>query len=357
MNRQRFIVLLVTALLVITGALYLSARRNVSREAHGALLLPTLATQMNTVTALSVRKGGATPTVTVRQSAGKWTVLERGDYPADVAKLRKLLIALRDAKIVEEKTSDPANFPIIGVEDPTQPGATGAEIAVTAQDGKHAVIVGKPIGEGNFARRSGENTSYVVEPAITFETEPRYWIESRLIDVPAASIQSIEVKPASGAAYVIRRLKPNEDGFSLDGTPAGRKALDAHALAPSSTLLSGLTAEDVAAAKDIDFSQATQAILTLSDGNVIALTATPAGEKRWIEVKTSKDAALTSKAQDRAFEVASYRYDALFRPLEQLLVPKESPPGKNAAAGHRPAADKPAAGKPAPGHSSPAPVP
>ena len=86
--------------------------------------------------------------------------------------------------------------------------------------------------------------------------EPRYWIETRLIDVPAASIQSIEVKPATGAGYVIRRLKPNEDGFGLEGTPAGRKALDAHALAPSATLLSGLTAEDVAAAKDIDFSQA-----------------------------------------------------------------------------------------------------
>ncbi len=146
------------------------------------------------------------------------------------------------------------------------------EITVTAQDGEHAVIVGKPIGEGNFARRSGENTSYIVEPAITFETEPRYWIETRLIDVPAASIQSIDVKPASGAGYVIRRLKPNEDGFGLEGTPAGRKALDAHALAPSSSLLSGLTAEDVAAAKDIDFSQATQAVLTLSDGNVITLT-------------------------------------------------------------------------------------
>lgn len=352
MNRQRFIVLLVAALLVITGGLYLSARRNVSSDAHGALLLPTLTAQMNTVTALSVRKGGTAPTVTVHQSAGKWTVLERGDYPADVAKLRKLLLALGEARIVEEKTSNPANFPVIGVEDPARPGATGAEITVAAQDGKHAVIVGKPIGEGNFARRSGENTSYVVEPAITFETEPRYWIETRLIDVPAASIQSIEVKPASGAGYVIRRLKPNEDGFGLDGMPAGRKVLDAHALAPSSTLLSGLTAEDVAAAKDIDFSQATQAILTLSDGNVITLSGTPAGDKRWIEVTASKDAALTAKSQDRAFEVASYRYDALFRPLEQLLVPKESPPGKNTAAGH-----KPAGGKPAAGLSSPAPSP
>ncbi len=221
MNRRRFIVLLVAALLVITGGLYLSARRNMSPDAQGALLLPTFTAQMNTVSALSVRKGGTAPSVTVHQSTGKWTVLERGDYPADVAKLRKLLLALGEARIVEQKTSNPANFPVIGVEDPAQPGATGAEITVTAQDGKHAVIVGKPIGEGNFARRSGENTSYVVEPAITFETEPRYWIETRLIDVPAASIQSIEVKPASGAGYVIRRLKPNEDGFGLEGTPAG----------------------------------------------------------------------------------------------------------------------------------------
>jgi len=357
MNRGRFIALLAAALLVITGGLYLSARRNVSPDAHGALLLPTLAAQMNTVTALSVRKGGTAPTVTVHQSAGKWTVLERADYPADVAKLRKLLLALGEAKIVEQKTSNPANFPVIGVEDPAQSGATGAEITVTALDGKHAVIIGKPIGEGNFARRSGENTSYAVEPAITFETEPRYWIETRLIDVPAASIQSIEVKPASGAGYLIRRLKPNEDGFGLEGTPAGRKALDAHALAPSSTLLSGLTAEDVAAAKDIDFSQATQAILTLSDGSVITLSGTPAGDKRWIQVKASKDAALTAKSQDRAFEVASYRFDALFRPLEQLLVPKEPPPGKNTAAGHKPAAGQPPPGKPARGLSSPAPSP
>ncbi len=77
------------------------------------------------------------------------------------------------------------------------PAPAGAEITVAAQDGRHAVIIGKPIGDGNFARRGGENRSYIVEPAITFETEPRYWIESRLIDVPTASIQSIEVKPAS----------------------------------------------------------------------------------------------------------------------------------------------------------------
>ena len=204
-----------------------------SRRARHAIAARRSPASSNSVTALSVRKGGAAPVVTMHKVADQWTVAERADYPADVAKLRKLLLALGDAKIVEEKTSNPANFSIIGVEDPTQPGAMGAQVTVPLAMASTAVIVGKPSGPGYFARRAGENQSYLVEPPISLETEPRYWIDSRLIDVPTKSIQSVEIKPATGAGYVIHRLKPGEDGFGLDGTPAGRKAVDAHALAPS----------------------------------------------------------------------------------------------------------------------------
>jgi hypothetical protein len=319
MSRERFITLLVAALIAISGALYLSTQRNLPRDPHGTAFLPSLAAQLNTVTALSVRRAGAA--ATVHEHDGRWTVAERGDYPADVSKVRKLLLALSDAKIGEEKTSNPANFSIIGVEDPSLPGASGAEVSFTAHDGQHSVIVGKPTGEGNFARRGGENTSYSVEPGITFETEPRFWIDSRLLDIPSAGIQSIQVKPATGAAYTIRR-----DGagatYTLDGIPPGRKALDSAALAPSPTLLSGLTADDVAPVSGIDFSKPTVATIAMPDGNVITLTGTSSGEKHWIQLQASKDAALDAKSAGRAFEIASYRFDAIFRPVEQLLVPK-----------------------------------
>jgi hypothetical protein len=346
MNRHRFLWLLVAALVVLAGALYLGTPRGVPRESRDQPLLPTLPQELNTVTSLNIRKGSAMPSVSLHKTAEQWTVAERADYPADAAKVRHLLLALGDAKIVEEKTSNPASFAVIGVEDPAQPGATGAEIAVTAKDGKHAVIVGKSVGEGNFARRGGENKSYVVEPAISFETDPRFWIDSRLIDVPAASIQTVEVKPPTGAGYVIHRLKPNEENFSLEGTPAGRKAADSPALAPPATMLGALNAEDVAAASGIDFSKPAQATVTLADGNVITLMGAPIADKHWIQVKSSKDAVLTAKAQGRAFEVAGYRYDAIFRPLEQLLVPKVPPaPAKTAAPGQKPArVDKPTPG-------------
>ncbi len=325
MTHRHFGSLLVGALAVILGALYLSSNRNPpAPEVHGLALLPGLAGELDTVTGLTVRKGGAAPVVTVHKVAGQWAVAERDDYPADVAKLRKLLLALADAKIVEEKTSSPANFSVIGVEDPTRPGATSVQVTVTARDGEHSVIVGKPSGPGYFARRAGKNQSYLVEPPVSLETEPRYWIESRLIDVPTQSIQRVEIKPPAGAGYAVHRLKPGEQGFGLDGTPAGRKAIDASALAPPATLLSGLTAEDVAAANGMDFGNATRAIITLTGGDAITLLGMPVADKHWIKVTAAKDAALAAKAKDRAFEVAGYRYDAIFRPLEQLLVPKES---------------------------------
>ena len=353
MSRQRFIALVVAAVLAISGALYLSSRRNLPRDTHDTALLPTLGGELNTVTALSVRRGSAKPSVTVHEQGGRWTVVERGDYPADVSKVRKLLLALSDAKIVEQKTSNPANFPIIGVEDPSSPGATGAEISVTAQDGKHAVIIGKPVGEGNFARRGGENSSYSVEPGISFESEPRFWIDSRLLDVAAAGIQRIEVKPAAGPAYTVHRAAANAgaatsanagaagsakagaaspENFALDGVPPGRKAADAASLAPSPSAYSGLTADDVAPAGDIDFSKATVATVTLSDGNVITMTGAAVGDKHWIQVKSSKDAGLDAKTAGRAFDIAGYRFDSIFRPLEQLLVPKALPPAPHKAA-------------------------
>jgi hypothetical protein len=198
MSRQRFVALAIAALIAICAALYLSTQRNLPHDVHGSPLLPALAGELDSVTSLSVIKGSATPAVTVHKQGEQWTVEQRANYPADAAKVRKLLLALNDAKIREEKTSNPDNYSIIGVEDPAKPGATGAQIELVAKSGKLDVIVGKSVGEGNFVRRAAEKTSYVAEPAISFEAEPRYWIDTHLLDVKTDQIQSIEFKPSAG---------------------------------------------------------------------------------------------------------------------------------------------------------------
>jgi hypothetical protein len=375
MTRQRFLQLLIVAVVAISIALFLNARRNQSADTAGLPVFPGLADDLNAVTAVSLQKGSATPNVTLHKNGDVWTVAERADYPADVGKLRKLLMSLSDAKITEEKTSDPQRFGAIGVDDPAS-GTAGVEITVTTPKDKRALIVGKSVGGGNFVRKPKELESYSVEPGITADADPHYWIDGRLLNIASSQVQDINVKPLGSPAYSLHRPKPAVDAkvadtaskptdanagtkaaadtkadastatqtpapandtFTLDGVPAGRKPLESAALAASANTLGTLNADDVAPANSIDFSQASQATITLTDGTVVTLTGTVIGDKHWIQVTSSKDAALTAKAAGRAFDIAPYRYDGIFKPLEQLLVPKPSPAAKAAAAQTSPA--------------------
>ena len=361
MNQQRFVTLLVTALLVVSLGLYMSTRRVAHRESsQGGALFPALAGELASVSSLEIRKASPTPNVTLHKKGEDWTVAQRADYPADVSKIRRLLLSLADAKIVETKTADPANFPLIGLEDPASATATSTQIAFTVKDGVHSLIVGKSAGEGNFVRRGDENQSFTVTPGVFVETEPKAWVDAKLLDISVADIQRIEVKAAGGPNYSIHRLPappappksekpeapaaagaaapkpaeaappPADPGFALDGVPAGRKAANAESLAPSSSAFSGLSADDVAQAAAVDFTKPSTAALSLKDGSVITITGTVLGDKHWIQFSGVKDAAFTAKSAGRAYQLPSYRYDSIFRPLEQLLVPKETPPAKPA---------------------------
>jgi hypothetical protein len=220
------------------------------------------------------------------------------------------------------------------------------------------------VAGGNFVRRAGESTSYVVEPGISFEAEPRYWIDTTLLDIPSNKIQSIEFKPATGPVYSVHRVAepsikpadakkpgatpaptPPATKFVLEGVPSGRRAADPQTLAPAPNFLSSLADEDVSQAGDVDFSRPMIVTVTLADGSLITLTGTAVGDKRWIQVAAPKDAALSAKAKGRAFEIATYRYDGIFKPLEQLLVPKPEPKAKPSSGPKASPAAAPAASK------------
>lgn len=351
MSQRRFLLLLAAALLALALALLLTSRHHQTRDVQGGLLLPGLAGDLNGVSALTIRKGSDKPTVSLHRTGTEWTVAELGNYPADKLKLRRLLLTLSEARLTEEKTSNPASYALIGVEDPGKPGASGSELSIVAAHGTTTLIVGKPSGGGNFVRFAADAASYLAEPGISFETEPRYWIDARLFDFPLAAIQSLALRPADGPAYTLRRATPDGDAFALENVPAGRVALDAKSLAPSPTAFGNLAADDVAASSSIDFSKPSTIVIALSDGDAVTLTGSSVGEKRWFTVASVKNAALDAKAKDRAFAIPRYRYDAIFRPLENLLQPKPAAPAKSAAPSKLAPASKPA------GLANPAPLP
>jgi hypothetical protein len=288
MNSRRFFAILAVAIVAICAALFVGNLRQRAPDGGNATLLPLLAGQLNTVTGVTIRKGAAQPTVSLRKLGDRWTVMQRADYPADTRKLRKLLQSLASAHVVEEKTADPANYHVLGVDDPATPDTLGTEVAIATPGKTQVLIVGKASAGGNFVRLSGEARSLLVAPGISPDGEPRDWIDARLLDIKAAEVRQFEVKPASGPPV---RLQSAAFGA-----------------------LAGLTAEDVVLAGDIDFKSAAVAAITLADGAVISLKGAVAGDKRWLTLASSMDAALTEKARGRAYQVGASRYDAIFKP-------------------------------------------
>jgi hypothetical protein len=325
---RQFLTLLSLAVLGIVTALYVTGRRDRTPEATGAALFPGLAARIADVSTVTIRRGATTPSVELRRKGAAWTVAERSDYPADVGKLRRLLLSLADARIVEEKTADPANYAALGVEDAATPGAVGTEVRFTvdaaAPAAQRGVIIGKSTGDGAYVRLAGTARSELVTPGISVETNPQYWIDTRLLDVAPAAIAALEVHPAAGPGYLLRRASGGGTDFALAVVPPGRAALESKALAPSPVAFGNLTAEDVAPASSVAFSAPATAILSLNDGNQLTLRGSPVGNQRWITVESTKNDALSAKTRGFAYELAPYRYDAIFRPLEQLLQPKPS---------------------------------
>ena len=213
-----------------------------------------------------MRKGSsdARPSPCTRQRQ-VWTVAERGDYPADVSKLRKLLSGARRCQDRRGK-----NFESRELLDHRRrgsrpsPAQPGSKSTVAAQDGKHAVIVGKSVGDGNFARRARrERRAIIVEPG-----DRRRKREPRVLDRLAADRRARGQhskhrgqtrRPAPGIPC-IAASSPMRTASALEGgTPAGRKRARicaAHSGALRTPCSRNLTAEDVAAAGRHRFHQA-----------------------------------------------------------------------------------------------------
>jgi uncharacterized protein DUF4340 len=287
-SSRRFYGILAAAILAICAALLVGHWRHGTTETEGSLLLPQLSAELNTVTSVTMRKNSAQPTVSLHKLAGRWTVAQRAEYPADIAKLRDLLLSVAGARVVEQKTADPANYHALGVEDPAAPDATGTEITISTPAATQTLIVGKPSAGGNFVRFAQQPRCLLIAPGLSPDGEARDWIDARVLDVKPALVQQIQVKPAKGAAFK-------------------RKNADFNALA-------ALNALDVGPAGDLDFKSAATATVTLTDGDVITLSATTVQDKHWITVASTQDKELNEKARGRAYEIGASRYDAIFAP-------------------------------------------
>lgn len=374
MNRKTLGILAgLTAVLLGSGVALLAHREHQQSEQPGTTLFPDLVSSLDAVSEIRLSKGDGSRT-TLKKENGGWTVVER-QYPADPARVRELLLGLTGMKLIEAKTSDPANYAKLGVEAPDSATAGSTLVEVVAGAKTWPLIVGHGAeGRSMYVRKPADKASALVEPTVSVDPDQKRWVDRQLTDIRGDTVHDISVRPASGPAYLLARARRGETDLALSPIPKGRNAASHMAINGQADALSAFNFDDVRAAPATAPASVDRATYRTFDGQVFEFTGHKESDKAFVAVTASRDAALAAQFPEAAaekpaadakaaplpapapapaaaaaakpadhsverlaarskgleYEVPLYKYESIFKPLEDLLEKKPEPPAKPA---------------------------
>lgn len=348
MTPRRVLLLLIAGVIVIAGSLWLASQRHLEKATlAGDLVLPGLEKALNDVTEIHLTKGDGTRT-TLKKSATDWVVAERA-FPADSGRVRKLLLDLGALNVVEEKTRNHELYPQLGVEDSDSPKAASTLVEVVTPAKTFAVIVGKPAqGKTGFVRVAHTEPSLLAQPLISVDADPRRWIDRNVVDIGEQRVKEALVEPATGPAYTATRESAQQSDFKVTPIPKGRELSSSSAANDVSSAFTALQADDVrrapaaaAAAPGAPAAKSDHAVFRAFNGLELDVTGVAEGEHHFIALvarSTAKEAQVEADALNKRFqgwqiEIPAYKYQAMFRPLEELLKKIEPPKPKATKSG------------------------
>jgi len=338
MSGRRVGALLVAALVIIALGLWSASRKvQIADSGAGTPVLKALKAQLNEVTEVRIARGDGSKATLRKQPTG-WVVGER-EYPADTSRVRKLLIDLSSLDTIEAKTNDPAKYSQLGVEDVNTPTAIGTRIEAVTPEKVNGLIVGKTSGaKSGYVRATDSKQSLLATPIIQAEADPKRWLDTTLVDIPESRVKEVEMFPTTGPSFKATREKKEQGDFTVPSLPKGRELQTPSAVNPLATNLALLTLTDVrrVAGSSGDGAAPTPAqtprvIFRTFDGLEIQISGQAEGELRFISLATTSSAKetadeatkLNARVKGWQFEIPNYKYDALFRPLEQFLLTAE----------------------------------
>ena len=314
MNRKALIVVAVVTVIVLIAAVF--AHRGQRPESgvtsSADLLLPQLAEHINDVKTIRLSGAGQNEIATFQRSDQGWVVANKGNYPADSAKLRELVLKLADAKTIEAKTTNRDLYPKLGVEEMTASNATGVLVTLEGLPDQTSVIVGNVNGGGGggtFVRRADQDQSWLIAGTLTVERNSSDWIAKEIADIPSSRIRDV-VMEKDGKSLHVSKPAGSDGNFVIEGIPAGREPTSEFAANGLAASLAGLRIDDVAPAAQLPPPAETiKARYTTANGIVVDATAWSADDKHYVQYKARFDEARADEwmGLEQAKEDAAYQ--------------------------------------------------
>ena len=318
-------VLAALGVLAVTGGWYAGTRSTpaesdrVSRE---TLMFPDLAPKLREAAAIEITHQGAR-TVIRKRADGRWGIASLREYPVQDVRLRGLLTGLTELRLAERRTSDPAQFSRLGVDDPNAAGSSADLLRVVDSGGVPilALIVGHRrvrsrtnLPEEVYVRRPDETQSWLAEGNLQVDADPAQWLDRDVMNIGHDRIVSIRV---GDGALVFGRA----DGRVGVIHPTAHPKLDDYKVDSVARALEVMTFQTVKADADAPGNEAGRAVFATADGLAVTVTVFHADKDVWARFAVSGSSDQVKQEADRLNErLAGWSYQ-IGSWKEQSLVP------------------------------------
>jgi hypothetical protein len=235
-------------------------------------MFPQLENEADSITGVTLTVAGGKTIATLKKQEDRWTVAEKDGYDANDAAVRKLLIQLTDAKVLEIKTSKADLYARLGVEDVSGENAGGMLVTLDGASEPLSVIIGSaaPKANGTFVRRSGDDASLLVGGNIRPSRTPGLWLDKAIMDVAASRVHRVVITQPDDETLELLKGGKGQRDFVVMNVPDDRELQSPAAANSIGGTLGGMRLEDVRAGSDVP-GEVTLSVFETFDGLVITI--------------------------------------------------------------------------------------
>ena len=291
--RSFLILLFVTAICAAAAvSVVISKDTGTGVRGEGKIMFPGLESKVNDVRRIKVTRGSGTATLQSALQNGevKWSLKELHDYPVPLVSVRAIAAGVARIAAIEAKTTRPAKYPKIRVEDPKGKQSRSSRVELfDSQGAKMADIIvgmekGSLLGPGQlYVRRPGDARAWLARGKVPVPEKLPGWVDQMILEVDLPRIRETTLYVPGEKPLKVYKKKERDQDFVVAGMPEGYELKELFGAEDISRSIQNLAFEDVRPNKDIGIDlKATPRVRHVSfDGLIIEGWSKTVGKKHW----------------------------------------------------------------------------
>ena len=307
MNVKTLSILAGLTVLMIVAAIFLGQERHSTFPKSGELLFPELLDKINDINEIVLESN--LDKITLAHSESGWGVKEKEGYPADLEKVKRILIGMAELRIREPKTKNPELYKKLGLQNHDADESTSTLVTLTSKETTDttSLVIGQqrpdksaPSLSEIFVRKPEDPQTWLVIGKLQLENILTEWLDKEIVDIEGTRIQRVMVTHPAGEVLTIQKTKPDDLDFQIVDMPKGYKISSQFNVNNVATTLSKLALEDVKKEEEVDFEKnaGIKALLETFDGLQLHVQTANEGETRYAKVSVKFDPSIIHKEEE-----------------------------------------------------------